>query len=97
MKSWTRFRFTIRTLLIFTVIAALAIWYFQTRTEYVLRVPNGNVFYGLLERGDTIAIMTKDGERWRRIRRSVLIESQITDDRDTRLTVSVTSLEWREI
>ncbi len=97
MKSWPRFRFTIRTLLIFTLVAALAVWYFQTRTEYVLRVPNGNVFYELLERGDKIAIMTKDGEARKQIRRSVRIESQITDAHDNRLTVSVTSREWREI
>ena len=97
MKSWFRFQFTIRTLLIGILISAIAIFYFQPRTVYILRVPNTNVFYGLLEPGDKIAILSRDGDTWKQIRRSVRIESQESKDQYDTLTVSLAPREWREI
>ena len=64
---------------------------------YLLRVPIGNVFHGLLQRGDRIAILSRDGDAWNQIRRYVRIESRESNDQYDLLTVSVAPREWREI
>ena len=97
MAHQRRVKFTIRTLFIVTFIVALMIAYVQTRSKYVLRVPQSNLFYGLLERGDKIAIMANDGVEWHSLRTSVLIESRTKTDKYNSLTISVTPTEWRAI